>query len=88
MHTCTLRHTYMRKGQRAEARRAMLDTLGRCNSNKRGRKSINEQELHDNKQQHTSRFKRGVTCKYSRNVITLPDGRQVLEGSLSHLQSR
>ena len=82
--------TNMRKAQRQEAqrilheiRRQSLDTLGRSNENKRGPKTGDDVI----KQEHTSRLKSGITCKYSRNVITLPDGRQCLEGSLTHIQS-
>ena len=75
----------MRKAQRAESKRIMLDTLGRCNANKRGRKPKTEHA--QPKVEHKSRLQPGRTCNYSRNVITLPCGKQVLEGSLAHIQS-
>ena len=78
--------TNMRKAQRQESQRVLhetrrqsLDKLGRSNVNKRGPKTGEDVII----QSHTSRLKSGVTCNYSRNVVTLPDGRQCLEGSLT-----
>ena len=73
----------MRKQARKEAQRALLDVLGRSNENKRGPKPKAEQVIVP--EQHTSRLKQGVTVAYKSNVITLPDGTQCREGSLTHI---
>ena len=72
----------MRRG----ALRQCFDTLGRDNTIKRGPK-IEGDEGFVPAPYGYSHLKSGVTCTRSRNVITLPDGSQVLEGSTSHLAS-
>lgn len=66
-------------------KRELRDSHGRCNANKRGPKPKDEQVTET---KHTSKLRSGVTCHYSRRVITLPNGSQVLEGSLSHKQGK
>lgn len=64
--------------------RVEVDKLGRCNINKRGRKTKDEDEQTPAPYGY-SHLKSGVTCKRSSNIITLPNGTQCLEGSTIHL---
>ena len=62
------------------------DTLNRSNVNKRGPKVEGDEGFIPSPHGY-SNLKPGVTCTRSRNIITLPDGSQVLEGSASHIKS-
>ena len=70
---------------RADNHRQDFDTLGRDNTIKRGPK-VDGEETYIPSPHGYSNLKSGVTCTRSRNVITLSNGVQCLEGSATHLK--
>ena len=71
---------------RAVNHRQELDTLNRSNVNKRGPKVEGDVGFEPAPHGY-SKLRKGITCSSSNNIITLADGTQCREGSLTHLQS-